>query len=155
MQRHYVKLLRAALTALLILVTTAGAAVAGPLEDARAARDRGDDATALRLIRPLADQGNADAQYILGIIYFAGQGVPKNGAEAAKWFRLAADQGNADAQCSLGVMYGHGHGVPPNYTEAIKWFRVAADQGNAIAQFNLGVMYDRGQGVSQNYGEAL
>src|SRR5437764_6632081 len=126
MQRHYVKLLHAALTALLMLVTIAGAAVAGPLEDARAAHDRGDDATALRLIHPLADQGNADAQYILGIIYVAGQRVPKNGAEAAKWFRLAADQGNARAQNNLGFMYDKGQGVPQNYAEALKWYHLAA-----------------------------
>ena len=73
MQSHCAKLLRAALTASLVLVAIAGAAVAGPLEDALAARDRGDDATALRLIRPLADQGNAEAQYNLGIMYVTGE----------------------------------------------------------------------------------
>ena len=76
MQNHCAKLLRAALTASLVLVAIAGAAVAGPLEDALAARDRGDDATALRLIRPLADQGNAEAQYNLGIMYVTGR-VPR------------------------------------------------------------------------------
>ena len=106
MQNHCAKLLRAALTASLVLVAIAGAAVAGPLEDALAARDRGDDATALRLIRPLADQGNAEAQYNLEIMYVTGQGVPKNGEEAAKLFRLAADQEHAPAQYNLGVMHG-------------------------------------------------
>jgi len=78
-------------TGILLLVAFSGAAFAGPLEDALAAHDRGDDATALRLIRPLADQGNADAQYNLGNMYATGKGVPKDGSEAAKWFRRAAD----------------------------------------------------------------
>jgi hypothetical protein len=60
--RHYTQLLRTAVTAALTLVAMAGAAVAGPLEDANAALQRGDNATAFRLYRPLAEQGNADAQ---------------------------------------------------------------------------------------------
>ena len=106
MHSHSTKLLRAMLAVLLMVI--AGTAIAGPLEDALAAHDRGDDATALRLIRPLADQGNADAQYTLGNMYATGQGVLKNGAEAAKWFRLAADQGYAPAQYNLGVLFGSG-----------------------------------------------
>ncbi|HEY6023801.1 MAG TPA: tetratricopeptide repeat protein, partial [Pseudolabrys sp.] len=129
MQSHCGKLLRAALITSLVLVAIAGAAGAGPLEDALAARDRGDDATALRLIRPLADQGNAEAQYNLGVMYVAGKGVPRNGEEAAKWFRLAGDQGYAPAQYNLGVMHGSGLGVPQNFGEAAKWYRLAADQG--------------------------
>ena len=95
MLSHYAKLLRAMLTAPIMLVAVSEAAVAGPLEDAFAAQEKGDFATALQLIRPLAEHGSADAQYNLGIMYFTGQGVPKDSAEAAKWFRLAADQGDA------------------------------------------------------------
>src|SRR5579862_7032168 len=83
-----------------------------PFEDAVAAHERGDFATAIRLWRPLADQGNADAQYALGVIYYFGQGVPHDCAAAASWFRKAADQGNATAQFNLGLMYGNGRGVP-------------------------------------------
>ena len=125
MQRHYAKPLHAALTASLVLMAIARAALAGPLEDALAARDRGDGAMALRLFQPLADQGNAEAQYNLGNIYIMGQGVPKNDAEAAKWFRFAADQGYAPAQYNLGVLFGSGWGVPQNYGEAAKWYRLA------------------------------
>jgi hypothetical protein len=77
MQGHYTKLPRALLTGLLLMVAISGVAVAGSLEDALAAHDRGDDAAALRLIRPLAGQGNAEAQYNLGNMYFMGQGVPR------------------------------------------------------------------------------
>jgi uncharacterized protein len=103
--------------------------VAGPLEDAAAADDRGDYATALRLLRELADQGNDRAQFKLGGMYDDGRGVAQNDAEALKWYRLAADQGYGNAQYNLGLMYGKGQGVPQNYLEAAKWFGKAAEQG--------------------------
>ena len=76
--RHYTQLLRAAVTASLVLVAIAGAAVAGPMEDGEAARDRKDYATALRLFRSLAEQGDATAQEHLGVMYENGQGVPED-----------------------------------------------------------------------------
>jgi uncharacterized protein len=136
--RHYAELLRATLMALLMLVAIVGAAGAGRLEDATAAFERRDFATALRLLRPLADQGNAVAQFILGVMYDNGKGVPQNDAEAMNWYREAADRGETNAQCNLGTMYLTGQGVPQDYAEALKWYRKAADQGNANAQFNLG-----------------
>ena len=125
------------------------------LNDANAAHERRDYTTALRLVRPLADQGNALAQYKLGYMYDNGEGVPQNYAEAMKWYRLAAEQGDADAQTSLGSMYDNGAGVPQNYAEAMKWYRLAAEQGDADAQTSLGYMYGNGEGVPQNYAEAM
>jgi uncharacterized protein len=81
--------------------------------------------------------------------------VPKDDAEAVKWFRRVADQGVASAQNLLGLMYENGQGVPQNYAEAAKWYRLAADQGVASAQYALGLMYGKGQGVTQNYAEAV
>jgi uncharacterized protein len=147
--------LKRALAAVLLVLSFAAPVAAGPIENATAAYDRGDYATALRLLRPLADQGNAIAQSNLGRMYDKGQGVPQDFAEAVKWYRKAADQGLAIAQNVLGFMYDKGQGVPQDYAEAIKWFRKAADQGNAIAQTNLGVMYHEGQGVPQDYAEAI
>ena len=106
------------LLALASPLSMAGGAVAGPFEDAQAAHSRRDYATALRLWRPLADQGNAEAQYALGFMYDGGQGVPKNYARAAKWWRLAADQGHTFAQYNLGTLYDDGNGVPQNKAEA-------------------------------------
>src|SRR5689334_23832199 len=79
-------------TALFLLATMAVPARAGPLEDAKAAHERGDDDTAVRLIRPLADQGNAIAEFDLGMMYDAGLGVPLDHAEAAQWYRRAAEK---------------------------------------------------------------
>jgi Sel1 repeat len=137
-----------------MLVAIAGAAVGGRLEDATAAYNRRDYTTALRLLRPLAEQGDAAAQFVLGLVYYLGHGLPQNYTEAVKWLRKAADQGNANAHTMLGTMYRDGQGVPQDYAEAAKWYRKAADQGDAIAQSELGVMYARGQGVPQNYAEA-
>ena len=88
-----------------VAVILVSAAVAGPLEDGSAAYDRGDYTTALRLWRPLAHQGDAPAQYKLGIMYAQGKGVPQDYAEAVIWYRLAAEQGLAPALRNLGVAY--------------------------------------------------
>jgi TPR repeat protein len=86
---------------------------AGPLDDAYAAYQQGDYACALRLFRPLAEQGNARAQTLLGLMYEDGQGVPKNFAQAAKWYQRASEQDFAMAQNNLGLMYLNGEGVRP------------------------------------------
>jgi uncharacterized protein len=125
---------RTAVVALTLAVGFAGAVTAGPVEDGVTAYKRGDYATALRLWRPAADQGDARAQYNLGTMYYAGRGVGQNYATSASWYRKAADQGDAKAQCNLGTLYATGRGVPLNPAAAVNWFRKAADQGNADAQ---------------------
>ncbi len=137
--------------ATLLAIGLAGPAIAGVWEDVIAADERGDYAGEIPLLKPLADQGNADAQAILGFMYYTGKGVPQNYVQAVKWYRLAADQGYARAQTNLGFMYDSGQGVPRDYVQAVKWYRLAADQGNARAQTNLGVMYRNGQGVPRDY----
>jgi uncharacterized protein len=101
---------------------------------------------ALRLARPLADQGDARAQSLLGLIYYHGQGVQKDFAAAATWFRKAADQDDATAQSHLGLMFFQGQGVLQDRTQAVEWFRRAANQGDAQAQYNLGLSYLEGGG---------
>jgi clan AA aspartic protease (TIGR02281 family) len=108
----------------------------------------------MKWARKAADQGLAGAQFSLGSMYLAGEGVPQNYAEAMKWYRKAADQGDETAQLDVGVMYRDGKGVPENYAEAMKWLRKAADQGNETAQLDVGSMYENGQGVLQDYVQA-
>lgn len=114
----------------------------------------GNFATALRILRPLADNGSADAQNMLGIMYALGQGVPTNPSEAVKWFRAAADQGHANAHRNLGLMYQFGYGVPQRYDEAMKWYREAIRLG-ARAQCDVGLMYYDGLGVPKSDAEAV
>jgi TPR repeat protein len=123
-----------ALATIIILgLILAAPVAAGPVEDAIAARSEGDYATALRLYHPLANQGDAFAQYNLGLMYSRGEGVPQNHDEAAKWFRLAANRGLASAQYDLGVMYSAGQGVPQDYVRALMWFNLAATPGYRFA----------------------
>src|SRR6056297_2522123 len=94
----------------------------------------GDYETALENWRPLAEQGDAKAQYNLAHMYYEGLGVTQDYAEAARWSRLAAEHGHADAQYDLGFMYHNGFGVTQDYEEAVRWYRLAAEQGIADAQ---------------------
>ena len=135
------------------LLFSAGSAWAD-FDDSVEAYNSGDYATALQEFQPLAEQGDAKAQFNLGFMYDNGKGVPENDAEAAKWYRKAAEQGDVMAQYSLGGMYFRGEGVSQNFTEAVKWFRKAAEQGDAYAQVNLGFMYGTGEGVPMNYVKA-
>jgi len=109
---------------------------------------------AVKSILAEAERGDAKSQNSLGVIYHDGEEVPKDYAEAAKWFHKSAEQGVAIAQNNLGVMYYKGEGVPKDYTEAVKWYRKAAEQGFPMAQNNLGWMYYKGDGVPLNYVEA-
>jgi len=108
------------------------------LEDGRDAYQKGDYAGALKLLRPLADAGNPEAQVYIGLSYEFGDGVAKNTAEAVKWYRQAAEKGSIDAAYNLGTIYEEGNGVPKNMVEALKWFRQAAAKGHSLSQRELG-----------------
>ena len=91
--------------------------------------DTKDSSETLKSLRERADQGDAVAQFNLGLMYAKGDGVPQNHAEAVKWYRMAADQGDASAQFNLGLMYARGEGVPQNYTYGHAWSNLAGAQG--------------------------
>lgn len=138
----------------LLSITTAYPGFGGQLEDAQATYERGDYREAYRLFMPLAEQGNAEAQYRLGNIFGFGLGLPLDYDEAVKWYRKAAEQGYGSAQNSLGYMYQLGLGIQQDNAKAVKWYRKAAEQGNKVAQVNLGDMYKDGKGVPRNYVQA-
>ena len=98
-------------------------------EKGLAAAKSGDFATALREFRPLAEQGDADAQFNLGLMYYNGLGVPQDYKTAVKWYTLAAEQGVVDAQYNLGWMYYKGQGVSQDYVYAHMWRNVVAFNG--------------------------
>ena len=129
----------------------------------------------------LANQGNAAAQYNLGVMYYKGDGIPQNQSKAIEWFqraaaqghikaesnlkvmstnaaveilRKAANQGDQRAQYSLGLIYQTGESVHQDSAKAIDWYTKAANQGNAEAQAMLGGMYSEGEGVPQDYSKA-
>ena len=102
---------------------------------------KGDFETAVSKIRPMAQQGDAASQFLLGMIYATANGGPfdprqaikRNPQEAIKWYQLAAEQGYTDAQFSLGNIYEEGNGVPQNPEEALKWYRLNAEKGSSAA----------------------
>ena len=93
------------------------------------AYQRGDFAAAMKEWQPIADAGDPQAQYNLGLLYARGQGVSQDYAKAAQWYEKAAVQGVPAAQYNLGVMYANGQGVAANPEQAAKWFLKAAEQG--------------------------
>jgi TPR repeat protein len=121
---------------------------------AKDAEARGDYPTMVRLLLPLAEQGDVGAQYMIGLMYDTGQSGRRDHAEAAKWYRKAADQGFARAQYYLASIYYEDKAPLKDDAEAMKWFRRAADQGTAMAQYSLGMMYAKGQGTPQDYVQA-
>ena len=105
----------------------AGAAAAGPFEDGQWAYASGDYQGAVQLWRPLAEQGDPRAEYMLGLAFSSGHGVPRDDAVAFQWYQRAAEHGVAAAQVNLGTMYANGDSVPQDYAQAIKWWRKASD----------------------------
>ena len=98
-----------------------------------------------------AETGDAVAQNDLGSRYYAGRGVERDDAEAARWIRLAAEQGYAPAQYNLGLLHFRNRGVAGNDAEAARWYRAAAEQGYAPAQAGLGYLHIYGAGVAENH----
>lgn len=88
-------------------------------------------------MRAYAEEGYAEAQYYLGLMYDDGKGTERDAALAAEWYRKAAKQGIAAAQSNLGAMYETGDGVQTDHIQAEKWYRLAAEQGDEEAQRRL------------------
>ena len=97
----------------------------------------------LKATRTKADEGDAEAQFAMGLNYGCAEGDLQDLVQAAQWYRRAADQNHPLAQFNLGLMYTKGEGVPQDEARAVAWMRKAAEQGDAGAQFNLGMRYHR------------
>ncbi len=130
---------RVCLVAMSLLL--AATAWSGDYETGFEAYEVGEYATALAEWQPLAEEGDANSQYGLGLLYGNGFGVAMDDALALRWYGLAAQQGHAGAQCNLGVIHMNGWGVPMNETVASRMYLMAAEQGVTEAQIALGVIY--------------
>lgn len=96
----------------------------------------------------LAEAGDAQSQFGLGMMFEGGRGVPPDAEKASSWYRRAADQGMSEAQLSLGSLYEHGRGVARDPERAAALYRSAAEQGNPQAQYNLAALYLGGEGIA-------
>ncbi|MGC2046999.1 MAG: tetratricopeptide repeat protein [Gallionella sp.] len=101
---------------------------------------QGNFAVALKKLQPLAEHGNANAQFNLGLMYREGKGVPQDVKEATAWLSKAAEQGHVEAQENLGLSYAKGLGVERDWVQADKWFSIAAASGKESAINNQKVV---------------
>lgn len=120
-------------------------------DKARSYAQSGKYENALKIFKPLAEEGHIPSQTSLAYMYSKGHGVKQNYKLAIKWYKLAANRGDVIAQSNLGWMYSRGEGVEKDDKAAVKWYRASAEQGFADAQSHLGSHYMWGNGISQNY----
>ena len=139
----------------LYVAVVAGTAAAAIYEDGLEAFENNDFDRAFEVWRPLADKGDAIAQYSLGKLFERGGGsIQQDFVQAARWYRVASRQGIAAAQNNLALMHAQGRGVDRNLDHAIDlWFK-AARQNHAMAQYNLGLAFYRGEGLEKDTREA-
>lgn len=141
------------------LLLASSLAAAGPLEDAHRSLEAGQLVDAARRYTTLAEAGNAEAQFRLGLMYFTGRGVPENEKRAYDLLLKAANQGHQPAMLQLANVLTFGQQIPSLISdpdaEAAKWYFQAASAGNAEAQYSLGVLFETGKGVVRSPEEAL
>jgi uncharacterized protein len=112
-----------------------------------AAYEANDLPLAYKEFRASADEGHADSQFNVALMFERGIGVKKDEKEAVSWYLKSAEKGNGLAQFNLGVMYENGRGTEVDFAKANQWYRKAAVQGDPLAIGNLGMLYIRGDGV--------
>jgi len=125
---------------LAVLLGGVGVSWGADLQKGFSALSKGDYATALRELKPLAEKGNSFAQATLAEMYGDGLGVEQNYNTAVKWWKLAAEQGNNYAHEMLGFMYAKGRGVIRDNVYAYMWLNVAAATGLSNAVKNLDIL---------------
>ncbi|MDP6399316.1 MAG: SH3 domain-containing protein [Arenicellales bacterium] len=139
---------------LLLLASSTVTAQSTDIQRAADAYNAGDYATAIAIWEPYAHQGNREAQYAMGVVYFEGNGVSKNLDEALAWFRKAANSGHPTAMFNLGVAYWQGRGLTKNFSQAVDWWERAAESGDVASQYNLGLAYYLGKGAEKDIDKA-
>ena len=108
--------------------------------------DNKDYTKAREIWEPLAEAGNAEAQFNLGVLYENGRGVARDYSKARKWWEKAAAAGDVKAQNNLGSLYENGLGVEQDYAKAREFYEKAATAGDAKAQYGLGLLWPPGFG---------
>jgi TPR repeat protein len=119
-----------------------------------AAYNQHDYAAAVNEWRPVAERGDANAEFNMGLLYSCGEGVPLDYAQAAEWYQKSAEQGVPAAEYNLAILYAKGQGVKQDKAEAAKWFTKAAAAGITQAATALGDLYSSGDGIPKDFGQA-
>ena len=138
------------------LLASGVAAPAGAGRDAgEAALRRGDFAAALAEFRPLAEAGDAQSRFDLGVLHQHGWSTPRDTAAAIAWYERAARQGHVQPQHNLGVIYLYGQGVAQSDVQAFLWFSLAADAPLATAATNRDLIAARMSAAERAEADAL
>lgn len=143
----------------IVIITIASAvssnwSLASTIDHGRDAYEDGRYGAALRTLMPLADEGNADAQSIVGAMLYAGKGSKRQPLRGMEYLLRAAEQGHAIAQHGIGVIFGEKNEFI-DIKKSEKWIRRSADQGYAIAQYDLAVRLSGGDVMPRNPKEAI
>ena len=110
---------------------------------------------AYNICLPLANEGDADAQYAIGRLYESGLAVVQNYEEAFSWYKRSAEQGNVWAQYYVAHLNYEGLGTERSYSEAYFWTEKIVKRSFVAAYYNFGLMHFHGDGVKENKEEAL
>jgi TPR repeat protein len=125
----------------LYILLISGAPLWADFKSGLAAYDRGDFPMALQEWLPMAQRGDANAEFNVGLLYATGKGVKRDLGQAADWYRKAAEQGVGAAEFNLGVMYANGDAVPRDVHQAVKWLQKASDAGIPMGREELANLY--------------
>ncbi len=140
---------------LILAVLCASAVNADEIQQGIDAFNNDDYATALVAWMPLAEDGDLNAMYNIGLIYDEGLGVETDKVRALRWYLAPAEEGDVAAQFNMATIYDFGKGVPENNEKAFYWYAAAARQADEQAQFNLGIMYANGEGVDIDHDDSM
>ena len=124
------------------------------MEDGRRAYDAGQFTDAMGIWAELSRQGDAEAEFGLGLLYDLGNGTPPSPETAFLWYKLAAEAGLPSAEFNIAAMYDAGRGVSRSSESAALWYAKAGAHGHHRAQFDLGLLYQDGDGVPRNFDAA-
>lgn len=131
-----------AATVFLLALMAAFPVRAETVERAAALLDSGEVVAAVQILEPLAEAGDASAEYLLGRTHLDGIGVPQDFTKAAQWIAKAAEKDDARAQNLLGRLHAQGLGVERDTAAAVRWMRRAAEKGDPVHQYDLGILLD-------------
>jgi TPR repeat protein len=138
-----------------VVASQAPAIAVEDLERAKQYIQSSDWISAFPLLREGARKNSAEAMWHLGNFYGKGLAVPRDQAEAVRWYLKGAEAGSTAAMREMGVMYQNGWGVGKDHAEAVRWYRKSASAGNSDAMNDLGIMHQSGSGVAKDEAEAL
>jgi TPR repeat protein len=151
------KYLFSAMAAIMLSLSAfAGTLYAGTLEEGYQAVRNGNPQQGRAILQPLADKGNADAQYAVAVLYREGWGVEKNMETAAGYYQKSAEQDHRDAMFEVGWLYQAGQGgLTKDYEQSAKWYQKAAEKGHPAAMYGIASLYYNGMGVKMDMATAM